>query len=485
MNQILISQDRTEPQSHRSAEIKVLPPGLRITKKASESRRDQKSDAEKNSHQHGCRSDQPSRVNVQPNADVKPAVETDQKICLKPAMTKTLQSKFGLDRILDCGLDPGSISGEMGSITPDLEPESLSELRIESPSELDAEVPHEPAVAENLQPKSSITQAANLGCEKESTGTTVLPPIIKSNEMAGSGSNFSLTLTQENQEPKTVSKQRPGPFTLSEQNLTPDPGSGFRSNPETFLQPSKTLTSGSFLGDKRPKSESNQYKIGNVKSGAGDCKTILLQSGFTLNLLSDTAAKDTGDSRPGTRLGEQRDVQTEFDPKSPGSQPNSETTSNLTINFKPGETKTSKTRPCKAAFQSESGETSNEHLSSDLISETEAGLRIETPPDSRSTLTEDQKSLVNTKNIQPDPKYNSKEFRNMLSELGSNQIHNQPGIDPPPRPKPHEGERPAPRPKEASPVDTRIFQAQPECKVRISGDHSAGRIGPKSSTWSL
>lgn len=481
LDQTLLSGGSTEPQSDRSTEIKVLQSGL--SRKASGSKREQESDSENRCQKHGCRSDQQSRVNVQP--DLKYAVENDPKSCLKPAKTRTLESGLGSDLKLECGLDPGSISEEIVNTTPDLEPESLSELRIESPSESDVVAPYEPAVAENLQPGSSITQTTNLWREKGPEGTSVLHPSIKSNVTFGSEFNLMSPLEkQETQEPETLSKsnQRPGPFSLSEQNLKSDTGSyqriksDIRSNTKALLQSSKTLRSGSVLGDKNLKLESSQNKIRNDQSKTGDCKTIVPQSGIRSDLLSDPSAEDKGDAQPRARSREQVDVQTGLNSKSPEFQPNSETTLDLKNHLKSAETETSKTGPCKAEFLSGSGETSNVHLKSDFSADPEAGLRVETPSGSSSTLTGTQKSPVDTKDLQPDPQFHYKEFRTLLSERGSNQRQRPECNDPLARPELHQEEKPASRPKEASPVDTGIFRAEPGSQVRIASDQSAGRM---------
>lgn len=372
LDQTQLSGDDTEPQSDGSTEIKVLHSGLRKTWKASDSRRDQKSGSELRFQQRGWGSDQQSKVNDPPNEDLKPVVENDPKACLKPAKTRTLESGLGSDLKLECGLDPGSVSEEIVNITP--EPELLSDLRIESPAESDVVDP----VAENLQPESSPTQITNLGCEKGLPGTTVLHPIMRSNVTAGSESNLISPLqTQQTQEPETLSKskQRPGPFSLTEENLTPDPGSyhriksDVRSNPKSFLQSSKTLRSGSKLGDKNLKSESNRNKIRNNQCETGDCKTILLQSGFKLNPLLDPSGEGKGDPQSATRS-EQLNAQTGLDSKSPESQP-----------------------------------------------------------------------------------------------------------------EPHQEEKPASRPKEASPVDTGLCRAEPGSQVRIPGDQPAGRNVRPAGGW--
>lgn len=445
----LIPFSQGSTQSDTSAEIKVLQPGLRITKKTSNS--------EKQWHYCGFRLDGQSRVNVQHDADVRPTVENNPKLCLKPVEGKTLRSEVGSELNLDCGLDSCSISEDIGSVMPGLELESLSELRIESPSELNVEAAYEPAVAANLQPMSFITQTTNLESKKGPTRTTILHNIINSNGTGESGSDLSLPFgTKENQEHKTLteSKKRTGPFTPSDQNLTPVPGShlkaksGIGSNPETLPQSSKTLRTGSILGDKNPESESNQNKIRIMKSRAEEYKTICPQSICKFNLPSDPSPESVGDAKAETKSGEQQDLWTGLDLKSPGSQPNPRTMSDLKNDLKSAENKTSKTG-----------------LSSDLFSEPE-GLRIETPPDSPSTVPEDQKSPVDTKNLQPDTKCNSKEFRNLLSEIESNGRQNQPAIDPPPRPKQHQADKFSSRPKDASTVDTRIFGAESESQVR-------------------
>lgn len=469
LDQTLLFEDSTKPKSDWSNEIKFLQSGR--TRKVSESKRDHKTDSKQRCQQHGCKPDQQSKVNVQP--DLKLAVEKDPKSCLKPAKTRTFESGLISD-LAECGLDPGSISEEIVNTTPDLEPESLSELRIESPWDSDVVAPDEPAVAGNLQPGSTVTQTTNLWCEKGQTGTTVLDPSIKLNVTTGSESSVMSPLgTHETQEPRTLSKshQRRGPLFLSEQNLTPDTGSHQRkksntgSNTKALLKLSETLTSGSILGDKNLKSESNQNKIKNNQSKAGDCKTIVPQSGFMLNLLS---AEDKGDDQPETRSGEQLDVWTGLDSESPESQPNSETTLNL-------ETKTSQTGPCEAAFHSRSRETIHVHLRSDFIADPKAGLRIATPPDSSSTSI--PKSPVNTENLQPDPQFHSKEFRNLLSELGSNQRQRPECSDPPARPEPHHDKKPASIPREAKPVDIGT-RAEPGSQVRVPHEQSAGKTGP-------
>lgn len=104
---------------------------------ASESRLGQKSDSEKRGQQRGSRLDQQPRVepDVQPDTDLKPAFETKQKLCVIPVKTRTLESGLSSDLNLWCGPDAGSISEEMTDIMSDLEPESLTDLRSELPSE--------------------------------------------------------------------------------------------------------------------------------------------------------------------------------------------------------------------------------------------------------------------------------------------------------------------------------------------------------------
>lgn len=457
---------------------------------ASESRLYQKSDSENRGQQHGSRSDQQPRVDldVQPDTDLKPALETNQKLCLKPDETRTLESGLGSDLKLWCGSDAGSISEEMTNITSDLEPEPLSDLRIELPSESDLVAPNEPAVAENLQAGSITTQTTDLGSEKRTAGTRVLHHGIRSNGTTGSGSDLkSPPRTQETKEPETLSRseQRPGPESdvLPEQNLTPDPRSyqriksDIRSNLKALLQSSKTLKSESKLGDTNLRSESNQNEIRNVQSGTGVCQTTFPLSGFRLNLHSVPSAEENRDAQPETRS-EQLDVQTGLDQKSPESEPDSETTSDLKNRLKSAETKTSKPGLWREAPQSGSGETSNVHLRSDLNAEPEGDLRMESPSVSGFTLTETQRRTVDTTNHHPDPHFHSKEVRDLLSDMGhsqrlGSQSNVQPGVDPPPRPGSQQEEKPASRPNEASPVETRSLRAEPESQVRLLTNQQA------------
>lgn len=491
LDQILQSEDSTEPRSDRSTEVEVLHSGLTITRMASESRLDQKSDSEKRGQQSGSRSDQQPRVDpdVQPDTDLKSALETNQKLCLKPDKTRTLESGLGSDLKLWCGPDSGSISEEMTNITSDLEPEPLSDLRIELPSVSDLVAPNEPALAENLQPGSITTQTTDLGSEKRTAVTRVLHHGIRSNGTTGSGSDLkSPPRTQETEEPETLSRseQRPGPESdvLPEQNLIPDPRSyqriksDIRSNLKAPLQSSKTLRSESILGDTNLRSESNQNEIRNVQSGVGVCQTTFPLSGFRLNLHSVPSAEENRDVQPEARSGEQLDVQTGLDQKSPESEPDSETTSDLKNSLKSAETKTSKPGLWSEAPQSGSGETSNVHLRSDLNAEPEGDLRMESPSVSGFTLTETQRRTVDTTNRHPDPHFHSKEVRELLFELGhsqrlGSQSNVQPGVDPPPRPGSQQEEKPASRPKEASPVETRSLRAEPESQVRLLTNQQA------------
>lgn len=482
-DQILQSGDSTEPQSDRSTEVEVLLSGLRKTRMASESRLDQKSDLEQRGQQQGSRSDQqPQGVpDVHPDVDLKPELQADQKSCLKPAKNRTLESGLGSGLKLWGGSDPGSLTEEMVNITSDLEPEQLSDLRIESPSESGLVAPNEPAMAYNLQPGFTTTQTTDLGPEKRTAGTRVLHHSLRSNRMVGSGSDLkSPPLTQETQEPETLSRseQRPGPESdvLPEQNLTPDPGSyqrvksDIRSNLKVCLQSSKTLRSESTLGDTNLRTESNQNEIRNIQSGTGVCQTTLPLSGFRLNLHSVPSVEEKSDAQPETRSGEQLDVHTGLDQKFPGSETNFETTSDLKNQLKYEETKTSKPGPWRAAPQSGSGETSNVHLRSNLNAEPEGDVRMESPSVPGSTLTETQRRPEDTTNNHPDPHFHSKE--DLLSELGycprlASQPNVQPGVDPPPRPGSHQEEKPALRSKGARPVEIESLRAEPGSQVRL------------------
>lgn len=214
----------------------------------------------------------------------------------------------------------------------------------------------------------------------------------------------------------------------------------------------------------------------NIHPGTGVCYTRFLDAGFRLNLQSVSCIEVNRYSQLQSRSGEQLDVQTGSDSKQPQSEPVSEATSEPQNCLKSAESRTPKSRPCREAPQSGSGETSNVHLGSNLKAEPD--LRMKSPPVSGSTLTETQKRPVETKCPQPEPHSHSKEVQDHQSEPGSDQsirseLNFQTGLHPPSRPGSHQGEEPASRLKVVS-TEQLLPEARPGSQVRLLTAQQAG-----------
>lgn len=464
-------------------ESKILRSRFRLNKEP-ESQPELKTDSEKRNQHSGSRSDQRpgSEPHVQPDIDLKSEPGPDQrkepdssdvKSGLKPGQTRRLQFRLGSGLDSECWADPESVPEETTDPETDFEPEPLSDLRIDSPSESDLMAPCEPAVTENLNSGSTSTQTTDLESKQRPAETRNVQPGFRSDRKAESRSDLKSDFkAEETRNLESGSDQRPGSESDVQPgaDLTPESGSHQKiksesgSNQKDHLQSSetKTLRSGSISGDSEdPISDSKPKETRNPQTGAGPSETRILQSEFRLNekaesrldLHPGSKAEETTDPQPGAtsdqRPGLQSDVQTgqNLKPESESEQrKESETRSDLTDALKSVETRIPKPGPRRPHPESRSQETTNLQPGLGLKTEPALDLRIKSPSSSDLTQPETRPAETRTLNsefrfkrkaesrsdLKPDPK--AEETRDLLPDSSADQrlgseYDVQPGVD--------------------------------------------------------